>query len=417
VDLRTVVRHFSPAWFALVMGTGGVASLVYAWAPVLGASFLKEAGLAFAALAGLLFLLLLVPWLGRWFLHTPQATADLQHPLLGNFYVTMPVAVMVLVLDADQMLARALGPGWVYGLTLAAWLFGVGAVTFLSIYVSYNVFRQDGAPARLINPAWLLAPVAAIVIPLLGDPLTGQLLARHSPWAATVDLIDMAFTGMGLALFVVMLAFVVARLIQHALPPADAAPTFWITLGPIGVGAVALLDLANLAPTLHLTNAAGALIALAVLLWGFGVWAIGVAIAVTAHYLRRDGIPFTLSFWAFTFPLAVYATASLRLQRLLHLPGLELYSGLLAALLIVLWGWALVGSVDAALTGTIWAPPRPGTKEAPPHLTPAAREALTLLLALDLKADRDRSGTRNRNDVNSETAGPSHASVHDTWPS
>jgi C4-dicarboxylate transporter/malic acid transport protein len=342
------LRGFSPAWFAVVMGTGGFASLAFQWSRILAAPGVRVLALALGALAAAQFVVLLVPWLARWLWHYPAARADLDHPLLGNFYVTLPVAWMVLVLDADQMAADVLGPAWTYGLTWSAWLIGAVGVLALSIYVSYNLIRGDGPPPNAINLAWLLAPVAAVVIPLVGDPLTQMLLQRRSPWAWTMGMADVAFLGMGLLLFLLIGAFVLGRLFQHRLPSADAAPTFWIALGPIGVGSIALLDQAALAAPFHLASASAALVVLAVALWGLGLWALGLAIVITAHYLRRGGIPFSLGVWAFTFPLSVYALSTLRLHGVLSAaPAIEPYAAVLTGILAVLWLWAAVATVAA----------------------------------------------------------------------
>lgn len=349
------VRHFSPAWFAAAMGTGGLADVIYAW----GGNFpwARDVGFAFAVVTALLFLVLLVPWVWRWLGHGDAARGDLDHPLLGNFYVTMPVAAMIVALDADVTAGTWLGPQTLYVVTLTGWLIGVVGVTALAIYIGFTLMRQDGPAPNFINFSWLLTPVAAIVIPLLGNPLTTMLIGRHSAWAGTVHLVNLAFYGMGLMLFVLMAAFVIGRLLQHSMPGAEAAPTFWISLGPIGVGTLGLMGLADVSRSLHLVASVGTLDVLAIVLWGFGIWALGIAIAVTVHHARRGGIPFSLSFWAFTFPLAAYALSTMHIAAYLKAPGVIWYAGLLSILLFVLWLFAATGTVTGLFAGRLSAPP------------------------------------------------------------
>jgi len=274
----------------------------------------------------------------------------------------MPVAAMIVALDADVTLGTWLSPQTLYAVTLIGWLIGVAGVTALAIYVSFTLMRQEGPAPNFINFSWLLTPVAAIVIPLLGNPLTAMLLGRHSPWAGTVHLVNLAFYGMGLMLFVLMAAFVIGRLLQHAMPGAESAPTFWISLGPIGVGTLGLMGLAQTSQSLHLLASVGSLDVLAIALWGFGFWALGIAIAVTLHHARRGGIPFSLSFWAFTFPLAAYALSTMRIAQYLQAPGLVWYAGLLSVLLIVLWIIAAIGTLIGLFSGRLLAPPaKPST--------------------------------------------------------
>ncbi len=362
------VRHFSPAWFAAAMGTGGLADVIYAWGKSL--PWAREVGVAFAVLTAALFLTLLVPWIWRWLAHSDAARRDLDHPLVGNFYVTMPVAAMIVALDADVTLGTWLGPAALFAITLAGWLIGVTGVAVLAIYIGFTLMRQDGPAPNFINFSWLLTPVAAIVIPLLGNPLTVMLLGRHSLWADTVHLVNLAFYGMGLMLFVLMAAFVIGRLLQHSMPGADAAPTFWISLGPIGVGTLGLMGLADASRSLHLVASVGALDVLALALWGFGIWALGIAIAVTLHHARRGGVPFSLSFWAFTFPLAAYALSTMRIADYLHAPGILWYAALLSILLIVLWIFAATGTLIGLFAGRLFIPP---AQPAPARLRTTAK--------------------------------------------
>ena len=49
---------------------------------------------------------------------------------------------------------------------------------------------------------------------------------------------------MGILLFVLVASLLYDRMVFHPLPAAPLAPSFWIGLGPIGVGSLALLGLA-----------------------------------------------------------------------------------------------------------------------------------------------------------------------------
>ncbi|MHB1407679.1 MAG: SLAC1 family transporter [Desulfitobacteriaceae bacterium] len=47
------------------------------------------------------FLLFIVPWVARWFLHFETLKQDLQHPVMSNFFVTMPVGAMIVGTNAS----------------------------------------------------------------------------------------------------------------------------------------------------------------------------------------------------------------------------------------------------------------------------------------------------------------------------
>jgi tellurite resistance protein TehA-like permease len=78
------------------------------------------------------------------------------------------------------------------------------------------------------------------------------------------------------------------------------------------------------------------------LLWGYGLWWMATAILITARYLR-DGMPFNLGWWGYTFPLGVYAVATLRLSIVLPIHAFAVFGvGLVAALAIL---WLIVGAL------------------------------------------------------------------------
>ena len=361
---NNLIRHFSPAWFAAIMGTGGFANVLYLWSGAWsGARFL---GIILAWFNALLFILLLIPWLARWFSHYDQLKLDLKHPIMSNFFVTMPVGTMILASNAALMGTSLLGRPFVYGFAWIAWLIGVIGALVLGVYVSYNSLTAEQTPPQAINFAWLISPVASIAVPLIGNPLV-SMLAKSSPnTAKTVLLLNLSFYGIGFFLFLFIGALVLGRLIQHPLPPNPMTPTFWITLGPIGVGAVSLMGLADSAKFLGLLTAVDTAYLFATIFWGLGFWAIGVALTVSWRYVKNGGVPFSLSWWAFIFPLAAYTMASLKLANYFS-SGLILgYAVVLTILLAVLWTLTLIRTLGGVLNGKLFQPqPHPQPQAQP----------------------------------------------------
>jgi len=56
-----LIKYFSPAWFAMVMGTGGLANVMYTFGKILPAA--NAVAVFLWGLNSLLFVLLLFPWL------------------------------------------------------------------------------------------------------------------------------------------------------------------------------------------------------------------------------------------------------------------------------------------------------------------------------------------------------------------
>jgi len=156
--------------------------------------------------------------------------------------------------------------------------------------------------------------------------------AGYVLWAVSVPL---AFTVLTVVFF---------RLVIHKLPHRDLGPSSWLTLGPIGTGALGLLALGHAAPDAFAGTSfeATAIVARDIgligglLLWGVGLWWLATAMLFTLRY-SRDGLPFNLGWWGFTFPLGVYTVVTLSLYRTTGFVAFAALGMALAALLGGLW--------------------------------------------------------------------------------
>jgi tellurite resistance protein TehA-like permease len=141
-----------------------------------------------------------------------------------------------------------------------------------------------------------------------------------------------------------VLALLLLRLALHKLPERDMAGSAWLALGPIGTGALGLLLLGEDALAVFAAGglpvvgqvAAGLGIIGGTILWGYGAWWLLLAILKTGRYLR-DGMPFNLGCWGFTFPLGVYSLATLALARATRLALFSVVGSILVMLLAALW--------------------------------------------------------------------------------
>jgi C4-dicarboxylate transporter/malic acid transport protein len=343
-DFDRIVRNFAPSWFAAVMGTGVVAVNCFNFGQT--SPVLKTVGAVVHWFNVALFLLLLVPWVLRWFRHRPAALAALHNPVLSQFYATIAIALLVLGL---QFL--------IYGghvrLATALWGTGVVLTIVFSFLAPWVLFTSDQVTLEHVNPGMFIPPVGLVVIPLAGNLLVG-----HAEGALKEGLLFLNFVslGGGFFLWLGLLALTVHRSVVGRPLPGTMVPTVWINLGPIGVVAVSLIGLADAAP---FVSAKEPFYVLAFLLWGFGVWWLIMAVLLTLAYRRRGELPFTLTWWAFTFPLGAFAAASYRLGTLFHLDSVWALGLASFALLIVLWSAALFKSVLGAVRGTLFADPAP----------------------------------------------------------
>lgn len=352
---RGVLRHFSPAWYASVMGTGGLANVLF----LLGghSALLNWAATALWVLNTALFLVFIGPWVARWIYHFDQVLVDLKHPLMSNFFITMPAGCIILGTNFFMIGKPYFSPEFLLGLGLVLWMAGAALAFIFAVYGMYNLMSAESIGPDPINFAWLMTPVVNIVVPLLGNILVKALAKGNAALAGLVNITDIAFYGIGLVTFIIMAVFVTNRLILHKMPPAMAAPTFWVLLGPVGVGTAALMGLGDASKTLGIVTSTDTIGFLALILWGFGLWAFALTAVITIKYLKSGGVPFSLSWWAFIFPLAAYTMASLEVYSYTRVSPVFWYAVALAVLLAVLWAATFLKTLIGTLSGRLLSPP------------------------------------------------------------
>lgn len=351
------LHGFHPGWFGAVMGTAIVGIVGYqnpgnqAWLRDAAHSF----GVLMVAMAAILAIALGVPFLVRWFRHPEAAIADLRNPVAGALYGTFPGGLLVLAVGVATVGPSLGAPDAVTTTVAVLATIGIVLAFTVSIGFAYLLFATPQIGPQTANGAWFIPPVVNIVAPLALAPL----ISHVGPGDATTLVVaGYAFLGMGLLLFVLVASLIYDRLVFHPLPAAPLAPSLWIGLGPVGVGVLGLLRLAQVGAPMW-GSAAGAVSAVsnigAALLWGFGLWWLAAAILLLVGYLRVGRVPYSVGWWAFTFPLGAYAAATLALARAWQSGVLEEFAAALFVLLAVFWVVVSVGTLRAIRSGVAWA--------------------------------------------------------------
>ena len=350
------LRAFHPGWYASVMGTAVVGIVVYQ-DPGSVEALLTPArvlGTAIVALSAVLALAVGVPYVGRWLLHRDAALADLRNPLVGALYGTFPGGLLVLAVAITTVGTSTSAAEVVRAASGVLTLVGALLAVAVSITFAHLLFTAREVVPGVVNGAWLIPPVVTIVIPLALVPV----IAPQAPGdAATLLAIAYGFLGIGLVLFLLVASLLYGRLVFSAPAPTQRAPSLWIVLGPVGVGALVLLRLAQVggpvwadgASAVSLVSAIGA-----TALWGFELWWLVIALLLLAGYLRRGALPFGIGWWAFTFPLGAFTASTLAVARASHSGAIEAFGVLLAIMVTGAWIVVAAGTVRAMKTGAAW---------------------------------------------------------------
>ncbi len=324
-----------PGWFAAVMGTGG-AAIVAARTPG-GYDALETpnrmAGLVFLALSVTAFLILVARGSGR---RRPRM-ADIASGATGPTYATFPGAVLVIAAAVMALLPGVpdSAAGWWF---LVLWA-GAGTVAALvvTLVLFVSAFERDDFEAEDISGLWFVPETAVLLAAIvLTDLAISGAPADLSPAMAAIAI---ALTGVGAVLFALTAAVFFNRLIVHGHVHRRGPPAVWIMLSPLSVTALAVRDsTADFALFLPHDPAGMAVVAdlVAALLWGFSLWWIAAAGILTWNS-RSTALTRTPTDWAFVFPAAALAIATVDLGRAWGIDLISALGVLFSLVLAVVW--------------------------------------------------------------------------------
>ena len=356
---REVIRQFTPNWFAATMGTG-VLALALAQLPLAipGLHAIAEGVWLFNIL---LFSLFTLAYAARWILFFDEARRIFGHSTVSMFFGTIPMGLATII---NGFLLFGL-PRWgdgVIHLAEVLWWIDVAMSLACGVLIPYMMFTRQEHSIDQMTAVWLLPVVAAEVAAASGGLLAPHLTDAHSQLVVlTTSYVLWAFS---LPVAFSILTILLLRMALHKLPHENMAASSWLALGPIGTGALGMLLLGGDAPAIFAANglpgigeiASGVGLIAGITLWGFGLWWMLMALLITVRYLR-DGIPFNLGWWGFTFPLGVYSLATLKLASTLNLTFFSVVGTLLVMLLALMW--LIVGkrTVQGAWRGELFVSP------------------------------------------------------------
>ncbi|MER6307069.1 TDT family transporter [Streptomyces sp. NPDC001657] len=350
------VRQLGPNWYATVMGTAIVANAGAALP--LAAPGLRTAYQLVWALSGLLLVTLLAVRAVHWLRHTDQARRHLLDPAVAPFYGCLSMALLAVGGGTLTVGRDVIGGPAALATDAVLWSLGtlVGVVGATAIpYLMVTRHRIEPGSA---TPVWLLPLVAPMVSAALGPGLLPHLPAGQ--WRQAMLVGCYALFGMSLLATLLVLPLVVSRLLHHGPLPLALTPTLFLVLGPLGQSTTATGNLADVAPGVVDAPTAHAMGAFAVLygipVTGFALLWLALATALVVRAVR-NGMPFAMTWWGFTFPLGTCVTGAAGLARHTGLTAFIWLAVALYALLVAAVAVAATRTASGLVHGRLLAPP------------------------------------------------------------
>jgi C4-dicarboxylate transporter/malic acid transport protein len=303
---------FGPNWFATVMGTGIVA-VAGATLPV-EVPGLRDAARAVWTLDLVLLAVLLVAAALHRVRHTEAARAHLDDPAMAHFYGAPAMALLTVGAGSVLLGQPLLGTTVALGLAVVLWSVGTVLGLVTAVAVPFRAFTTHRVGLDAAYGAWLMPVVPPMVSAATGPLLVGRLPAGDL--RLTLHLACLMMFGLSLVAALMITTTIWSRLMHHQVGAAAAVPTLWIVLGPLGQSVTAARALATTAEDSLPAPYGSAVAVIDVLygapMWGFAMLWLALAAALTVHTVRHapGGLPFTLGWWSFTFPVGTVVTAT-----------------------------------------------------------------------------------------------------------
>lgn len=306
--------HFPISFFAVVMGLSG---LTLAWRAA-GSELLPSASFWLGLFTSLVMLAVTVLYTIK-IIRYPQAViAESRHPIRLNFFPAFSISLLLLAVVWQDY----------HSLSHTLWMVGAAVQICLTVYVISSWIHHTHYTLSHANPSWFIPVVGNIIAPIAGS---------HLGYSE----ISWFFFSVGIVFWIVLLTIVMYRLFFHEPLPARLTPMLFILLAPPSVGFVSY------------TNLVGELDVFARVIYYVGLF---LCLVLVSNILRFAKVPFFISSWAYSFPLAALTIATAKMSGFVPTTFFNALSGLLLTLVTLLLSWLVIRTIKAILNDEICVP-------------------------------------------------------------
>lgn len=352
--LLDVTRNFTPAWFAVIMGTGAISLLFQGFPYAAGSRTFKILTLIFFFLNLFLFILFTAITTARYILFPKIWSLMIRHPVQGLYTGCFPMGAATLINVSVHTLYQDYGFGgkrFLYALW-GLWWIDV-AISGLCVWgMAQIMITRQRHSLEMMLPVWLL-PVVTFIVASSSGGILAPALQEFSPSHALVTMVVSTFmVTIGLSLSLMILTVYFLRLMVHGLPEGATILSSFLPLGPTAQAGYSIILIGNnFKSLLPLTyghseilraSATGDTInticlCISITLWSFATMWIIFALLGIQEVARQSPIPFKLPFWGLIFPNGVYANLTVELYVTLDSSFFRVYGAIYSLVTLLLW--------------------------------------------------------------------------------
>jgi len=265
------LENFPISFFSVIMGLSGLA---IAWGKaqsVFGFDF--HINTILIGIASLFFIILLVLYAIKIVKYAPSVAKELAHPVKLSFFPSVSISFLLLsiaYLDVNMAISHSL------------WMIGIALHLPFTLYIISKWMHHEHFKVNHMNPAWFIPAVGNILVPIAG--------MVHG----YVD-ISWFFFSIGFMFWFILMTIFFNRALFHNPLDGHLLPTLFILIAPPAVGFIAYIRLN------------GGIDNFAHFLYFAALFLTLLLFSQAGRFIR---LPFFLSWWAYTFPLAAITIAS-----------------------------------------------------------------------------------------------------------
>jgi len=289
--------------FAIVMGMAGT-SIVYLKAgQILWESLLP--GIALTVATTGLFAILLVMYGLKTLRHFEKVREEFDSPVKLHFFPTISISLILLSIAFLHLQSAVSLVFWTIG-TVAHLLF---TIKTLSIWIQKEHFGINH-----IEPSWFIPIVGNLLVPIAGVP--------H----AHAD-ISWFFFSIGLVFWLPLFTIFLYRIIFHHPLASRRLPTFFMMIAPPAVASISYIQLS------------GNIDSFARIMYFFALF---LFLLLAYQWRMFKSTQFFISWWAYSFPIAALAVATLLMTTYTDAPWMPALAWGLVGLLTLVVAMLLV---------------------------------------------------------------------------
>ena len=265
------LQFFPIMMFAISMGLGGITIAWQKAAEMLGTPHYIGQYLLYAETA--VFAVISLTYLIKLLIYPHEVIEEWHHPVRINFFAAISITLLMLAIIYKPEYKTA---------ALYVWAAGTILHTYLTLY-TISRWINHNQEINHSNPAWFIPIVGNLLVPVGGIGF----VSNH---------ILMYYFSVGLFFWLILFAVLINRIIFHHQLPQKFMPTLFIFLAPPAVAFIAYFKLNH-----GLDN-------FAMILFNISVF---FSLMLVFMYRSFIGLKFFISWWAFVFPVAAMAIATM----------------------------------------------------------------------------------------------------------